>query len=200
MDLEFGKCKRQGINILPLYSVLSALTSKKNRDMDSNSINVKNDQTPISIGLNEEVRGQVAAMMQKLLADEHTIYIKTRNYHWNVTGLQFQPLHTLFEEQYTELAVHIDDLAERIRSLGFYAVGSMEQFKKMTRLEETGHLNGDAKEMLKHLLADHETIIQVLRNDLDECDRLGDMGNSDFLTALMEAHEKMAWMLRATLA
>jgi len=159
------------------------------------------EKVDVNIGIETSNRGQVAEALKQLLADEHILYIKLRNFHWNVTGIHFQQLHAFFEEQYTDLAEHIDDIAERIRSIGYFAPGSMGAFKQHTRLEETGHFNGDAETMLKHLLADHEAIIQFLRHDQDmvmeECN---DAGTQDFLIALMEEHEKMAWMVRAHLA
>lgn len=156
-------------------------------------------QNDIDIGISLEGRTAVAEALGQLLADMHILYIKTRNYHWNVTGMQFQPLHELFEEQYTDMATTIDDIAERIRSLGFFAPGSLEAFKKQARLVETDHVGGDATTMVKNLLRDHETIIQILRHDQEEAANHGDDGTNDFLIAAMEDHEKMAWMLRAHL-
>lgn len=154
----------------------------------------------VDIGISHENRQAVAKALGQLLADEHVLYIKTRNYHWNVTGMFFAPLHELFEEQYTEMATFIDDIAERIRSLGFFSPGSMDDFREMSRLVETGHLDGNAEKMLKNLLRDHETIIQILRHDQEAAvEKYKDDGTNDFLIALMEAHEKMAWMLRAHL-
>lgn len=159
------------------------------------------EKSAVNIGIEMADRNSVANMLGLLLADEHVLYIKLRNYHWNVTGAHFKPLHELFEEQYTALAEHIDDIAERIRILGFLTPGSMDEFKRMSRLEETSHLNGDAQKMLENLLLDHEAIIQILRHDLEVADKEhNDMVTSDFLTGLMEAHEKMAWMIRAHLA
>ena len=147
----------------------------------------------VNIGITQDKRAKVVEILSLLLADEHILYLKLRNYHWNVEGMFFAPLHELFEEQYDKLEGYIDDIAERIRSLGFYASGSMEEFKQMARLAESDHLNGDAKKMLQNLLLDHEMIIKVLRNDIDETqDVHKDAGTADFLTALMETHEKMA--------
>lgn len=154
----------------------------------------------VSIGIQKSNRAEVSKLLANLLADEHVLYIKLRNYHWNVEGMYFQSLHALFEEQYTELAEQIDDIAERIRSLGHYAPGSMAAFRELARLQESDNLGGDAEGMLKNILADHEMIIQVLRLDLDDCmEKYNDAGTSDFLTALMEMHEKMAWMVRSHL-
>ncbi len=155
---------------------------------------------PVNIGIGSQNRVEVVKMLNQLLADEHVLYIKLRNYHWNVEGMYFQQLHALFEEQYTALSVQIDDIAERIRSLGHYAPGSMQSFEQMSRLQESGHLNGDYRLMLQNILADHEMIIQVLRHDLEAAmEEYNDAGTSDFLTALMEIHEKMAWMIRSHL-
>ncbi len=153
-----------------------------------------------AIGINEENRQKVATMLNKNLADEHVLYIKTRNYHWNVTGMHFRSLHEFFEEQYTELAIIIDDIAERIRSLGHFALGSMSSFVELASLLETDHREGDAKGMLESLLEDHETIIRIMREDLKkEEEAFRDAGTSDFVTGLMEQHEKMAWMIRSYL-
>ena len=157
-------------------------------------------ENDIAIGIKQENRAAVVKMLNQLLADQHVLYIKLRNYHWNVEGMYFQQLHALFEEQYNEIAVQIDDTAERIRSLGHYSPGSMKAFMELSRLQESDNLSGDHRLMLQNILADHEMIIQVLRQDVDaSMDEYHDAGTSDFLTALMEAHEKMAWMIRAHL-
>lgn len=153
----------------------------------------------VNIGISNDNLEVVTTALATLLADEHVLYIKLRNYHWNVTGIHFQPLHTLFEEQYTLLANSIDEIAERIRSLGYFTPGSLENFKSIARLEESGHLNGKAEAMLKNLLKDHEAIIRILRKDIETAENAQDAGTADFLTALMEEHEKMAWMIRAHL-
>ncbi len=155
----------------------------------------------LNIGISAEKRAAVAQRLGLLLADQHALYMKLRNYHWNVTGMFFQPLHELFQEQYEKLEEQIDDIAERIRSLGFFAPGSMEEFARMTRLEETGHLDGNAHKMIANLLRDNEAVIQTLRHDVSlMADEYQDVGTEDFLTGLMEEHEKMAWMLRAHLS
>ncbi len=156
--------------------------------------------TPINIGLSEETRVKVSNVLQILLADEHLLYLKSRNFHWNVQGMAFVPLHELFENQYNKLAELIDDVAERIRSLGFFAEGSMVSFQRLTRLEESGHLEGNAQAMITQLLNDHEQIIKYLREDALFVEELGDEGSVDFLIGLMQEHEKMAWMLRVHIA
>jgi starvation-inducible DNA-binding protein len=155
----------------------------------------------LNIGVSEEQRAGVVTILNTLLSDEYLLYTKTRNYHWNVTGLQFNDLHKFFEEQYTELNEVVDDVAERARSLDGWAFGALIEFSQHTRLREHPGQYPKAREMITNLLADHETIIRQLRTDLETCaDKYHDMGTNDFLTGLMEKHEKMAWMLRAFLA
>lgn len=154
----------------------------------------------LNTGLAEQQRGGVNQILATLLADEHVLYIKTRNFHWNVVGPQFNDLHKFFEAQYDQLSESIDEIAERIRSLGGRAPGTMTEFLKQARLKETPGESPNARGMLSQLLADHESIIRNLRLDLASCgDKYGDAGTNDFLTGLMEAHEKMAWMLRSFL-
>jgi starvation-inducible DNA-binding protein len=153
-----------------------------------------------NIGLSEERREGVVTILNTLLADEYLLYTKTRHYHWNVVGPQFNDLHKFFEAQYNELNEIVDDVAERARSLGGHALGTMMEFLKHTRLEEQSGHYPDARTMIADLLADHEALICHLRVDLETCvERYQDAGTNDFLTGLMEQHEKMAWMLRAFL-
>lgn len=159
------------------------------------------EKSSVNIGIEKADRQAVANILEILLSDEHILYVKLRNYHWNVMGVHFKLLHEFFEAQYTEVAGFIDEIAERIRALGFFTPGSMEAFRKNARLEETGHLNGDAQKMLENLLLDQEAIIQFLRHDSEiVMNEHNDAGTNDFLVGLMEAHEKMAWMTRAHLA
>jgi starvation-inducible DNA-binding protein len=153
-----------------------------------------------NIGLLEEQREGVVAILNTLLADEYLLYTKTRNYHWNVVGPQFNDLHKFFEAQYNELNEIVDDVAERARALGGHACGTMAEFLKSTRLQEESGVYPEARQMIANLLADHEAVIGHLRIDLETCvERYHDAGTNDFLTGLMEQHEKMAWMLRAFL-
>jgi len=151
------------------------------------------------IGLSDEVRDRVIGILNRTLADEHTLYVKTRNYHWNVTGPQFHSLHEMLEEFYEKLAPFADDLAERVRMMGGRAIGTMAEFSQQTRLSEQPGEVPEARKMVENLVADHEQIIRDLRQDIDVCEELNDQGTMDFLTGLMEEHEKMAWMLRAHL-
>ena len=153
------------------------------------------------IGLSPAQRQGVITILTKLLADEYVLYTKTRNYHWNVVGPQFNDLHKFFEAQYNELNTVVDDVAERARSLDGNAIGTLAEFVEHTRLSEHPGQYPPAHDMLARLLADHETMIRQLRVDLETCaNAYQDMGTNDFLTGLMEQHEKMAWMLRAFLA
>jgi starvation-inducible DNA-binding protein len=151
-----------------------------------------------AVGLSDEQRAGVIAILNTLLCDEQALYMKTRNYHWNVFGPQFNDLHKFFEAQYEALEEVVDDVAERARSLGGWALGTMTEFVQHARLKEQPGQRPEAKQMLGNLLADHESVIRQLRFDLEICnDKFHDLGTSDFLTGLMERHEKMAWMLRA---
>jgi starvation-inducible DNA-binding protein len=153
----------------------------------------------LDIGLSDEQRTVVVKILNTLLADEYLLYTKTRNYHWNVLGPQFNDLHKFFEEQYTELNVVADDVAERARSLGGWALGTLKEFSQHARLEEHPGEYPNARQMIANLLADHEALVRQLRADLESAEKHHDMGTNDFLTGLMEKHEKMAWMLRSFL-
>ena len=152
------------------------------------------------IGLLDKNRDAVVKMLNTLLSDEMVLLTKTRNYHWNVTGIQFNDLHKFFEAQYEALDDIVDDVAERARALGGRAAASLEEFRKLARLgEEVGKVPA-AREMLASLLADHEALTRTLRADVDTVtDKHKDTGTADFLTGLLEQHEKSAWMLRSFL-
>ena len=153
----------------------------------------------IKIGIEENDRQAVISMLTSLLSDEYVLYTKTRNYHWNVVSPHFNDYHKFFEGQYDEIAVFIDDIAERIRQLGGKAVATLEELKSHSRLSEHPGQYPNDTEMFSNLIQDHESIIRNLRKDLEESDKnFHDMGTSDFLTGLMENHEKMLWMLRST--
>jgi starvation-inducible DNA-binding protein len=164
--------------------------------------NPKSKEEPtmnLNIGLSDEQRAAVVKILNMLLSDEYLLYTKTRNYHWNVLGPQFNDLHKFFEEQYTDLNVVVDDVAERARSLGGWALGTLQEFAQHARLKEVAGQHPNAREMIANLLADHETLVRQLRTDLEAAEKHHDMGTNDFLTGLMEKHEKMAWMLRSFL-
>jgi starvation-inducible DNA-binding protein len=151
-----------------------------------------------NIAITDDNRRAVIAILNALLADEYVLYTKTRNYHWNVVGPMFNDLHKFFEGQYEALNDIVDEVAERARSLGGPAYGTLAEFGQHTRLKEQPGQHREAMGMIANLLADHETVIRQLRGDVDvTMTQHGDAGTSDFLTGLMERHEKMAWMLRA---
>jgi starvation-inducible DNA-binding protein len=154
----------------------------------------------MNIGLTDSQRAGVAALLRQTLADEYILYTKTRKYHWNVEGMHFHDLHKMFEAQYDDIDETIDEVAERIRALGIVSPGSFAEFLKVARIAEDAGGQIDARAMISNLLADHESLIRSLRQDLQKSADLGDAGNSDFLTGLLESHEKTAWMLRSLLA
>jgi starvation-inducible DNA-binding protein len=151
-----------------------------------------------NIDISDKDRKAVVEILNRLLSDEYVLLTKTRNYHWNVTGPQFNDLHKFFESQYDELNEFVDEIAERARQLGGRAFGTLAEFAKTARLTEQPGATPAAKDMLSSLLADHEAVIRGLRGDIGPvAEQHKDMGTSDFLTGLLEKHEKIAWMLRA---
>jgi starvation-inducible DNA-binding protein len=152
------------------------------------------------IGIKPANTAEIAQSLNRLLADEHVLYIKTRRAHWNVEGPDFLTIHRFFEEQYKQLEQIIDDIAERIRTIGHFAEATLAGFLAETHLSEDTRAKNDSAGFIKSLLGDHETIIIHLRENIERFDEeWKDAGTSDFITGLMEAHEKMAWMLRAHL-
>ncbi len=152
------------------------------------------------IGIKPANTAEIAHSLNILLADEHVLYVKTRRAHWNVEGPDFYAMHKFFAKQYRHLEAIIDDVAERIRAIGHYAEGTMAGFLKETHLSENNIQKNDSNTFIKVLLEDHESIIILLRENVEPfLDKWKDAGTSDFITALLEKHEKMAWMLRAHL-
>jgi len=152
-----------------------------------------------NIGLTEKNSQAIAEKLNIILADEFLLSLKTRNYHWNVEGSNFMEMHKFYEELYDELDEIVDEVAERVRTLGHYSEGRMVDFLKLANLEEEAYTN-DQKKQLKSLLNDHETMVRQLRKDIDLMqDKYKDAGNADFLTGLMEKHEKWAWFIRSYL-
>ena len=149
-----------------------------------------------SIGLSEEQLKTSTDMLSTVLADEVTLYIKTRKFHWNVSGESFMELHKLFEHQYKEIEEVIDEVAERIGKLGSATIGTMKQYAKMTRLKENPDEYLTRLKMVEELVEDHETVIKELRVDIEKCDKSGDASTTDFLTGVMQEHETIAWTLR----
>jgi starvation-inducible DNA-binding protein len=152
----------------------------------------------INIGLSEEQRQGVVDLLNCDLSDAYLLLIKTKKYHWDVVGPQFRSLHEMWEEQYQALTENIDSIAERVRALGGYPVGTAEGFLKHATLKEHGGDVPVATEMVARLVEDHEQVIRNLREHVDQCsEEFHDEGTADFLTGLMEQHEEMAWMLRS---
>jgi starvation-inducible DNA-binding protein len=153
----------------------------------------------INIGINEQDRKEIADGLAKLLADTYTLYLKTHNFHWNVTGPMFETLHLMFERQYTELAAAVDQIAERIRALGFPAPGTYAEFGRLASIkEEPGVPN--AESMIRQLVDGQETVVLTARSVFPSVERAQDEPTADLLTQRMQVHEKTAWMLRSLLA
>jgi starvation-inducible DNA-binding protein len=140
----------------------------------------------------------VVEALSKLLADSYTLYLKTHNYHWNVTGPMFNTLHTLFQTEYTELSLAIDEIAERIRALGARAPGSYAEFGRLTAIKE-GTGTPSATEMIRNLVADQATVIDAARRVVDAAEASRDVATADLGTRRIEIHQKNAWMLRSHL-
>ncbi len=153
----------------------------------------------IDIGIPDADRKVIAEGLSRVLADSYTLYLKTHNFHWNVEGPMFNSLHLMFEGQYTELATAVDEIAERIRSLGYPAPGSYKAFAELTSIEEATE-KVKAEDMIKQLAKDHETVAKTARAVFPLCDKASDEPTADLLTQRMQLHEKTAWMLRAMAA
>ncbi|GAA4318309.1 Dps family protein [Mucilaginibacter gynuensis] len=152
------------------------------------------------IGITKENRQVVSEQLAKLLADEYILYTKTRNAHWNIEGEDFLSKHKFFQEQYEKIDDFIDRVAERIRKIGHYAPATLKNFLALTHLTEYSERKNDSIGFIRDLLADHETVIEFIRGNIDPvANDHSDAGTSDFLTGLMEEHEEMAWFLRAHL-
>ena len=149
-------------------------------------------------GISEEECKAVADNLSKLLADTYLLYVKTQNFHWNLTGPRFYSLHKMFEEQYEDLADAVDDIAERIRTLDFRAPASLKEFLELASLKENTQ-KIPADDMIAELLADHEQMAKLTRDYYDHADSVDDQGSADICAERMAVHEKTAWMLRALL-
>ncbi len=152
----------------------------------------------INIGMSEAQRSDIAAGLSHVLADSYTLYLKTHNFHWNVTGPMFQTLHLMFQTQYDEIWLAVDILAERIRALGFPAPGSYAEFARLTAIAETDGVP-NASDMIRILLEDQETVVRTARAVLPIAEAANDQPTADILTQRMQIHEKNAWMLRSLL-
>lgn len=151
----------------------------------------------IDIGIKESDRLAIAEGLKRLLADSYTLYLQTHNFHWNVTGPQFRELHLMFEEHYTELAVAVDDIAERIRTLGVFAPGTYKAFNELSSIKEVEEIPS-ASDMVRILLQGHESVVKTCRDVLSISQDADDESTSALVGDRMRVHEKTAWMLRAT--
>ena len=151
-----------------------------------------------NIGPSEKDRKKIAVGLAHMLADTYTLYLKTHNFHWNVTGPMFQTLHLMFMTQYNEIWLAVDLVAERIRALGYPAPGSYNEFASLTSIKDS-HGSPNAKEMIKQLIAGQEAVVHTAREVLFIAEKAGDQPTVDLLSTRMEVHEKNAWMLRSLL-
>jgi starvation-inducible DNA-binding protein len=152
----------------------------------------------INIGIAPQKREQIAANLSKVLADTYTLYLKTHNFHWNVTGPMFQTLHLMFEQHYLELATAVDAIAERIRALGFPAPGTYRQFGALSAIKEDDGVP-KAEDMIRRLVEGHETAARTARAAFGIADEASDQPTCDLMTQRLQIHEKTAWMLRSLL-
>lgn len=152
----------------------------------------------IDIGINQQDREDIAKGLSKLLADTYTLYLKTHNFHWNVTGPMFQTLHLMFETQYTELALAVDLIAERIRSIGVYAPGTYKQFSALSSIKEDDGIP-KAQDMIRLLVEGQESVVRTARSLYPVVEKANDEATADLLTQRIQLHEKTAWMLRSLL-
>jgi starvation-inducible DNA-binding protein len=153
----------------------------------------------IDIGIPEPDRLEIAEGLAHLLADTYTLYLKTHNFHWNVTGPMFTSLHLMFEQEYNELALAVDQIAERMRALGVFAPGSYAAYARLATLAESEEVPS-ADDMIRTLVADNETVARTARRLFPVVERAGDQPTADLLTQRLRVHEKTAWMLRSLLA
>ncbi|MEQ8963673.1 MAG: Dps family protein [Coleofasciculus sp. C2-GNP5-27] len=153
---------------------------------------------PVNIGISEQDRKEIAEGLSRLLADTYTLYLKTHYFHWNVTGPMFHSLHNMFETEYTELAVAVDDIAERIRTIGYPAPGSYSEFAELSSIPETRGVP-EASEMVRLLVEANEAVVRTAREAFPAAERANDESSVDLLTERMRTHEKTAWMLRSML-
>jgi starvation-inducible DNA-binding protein len=154
---------------------------------------------PVNIGIEENERREIVEGLSRLLADTYTLYLKTHNFHWNVTGPMFQTLHLMFEQQYNELALAVDLIAERIRALGFPAPATYSAFARLSSIKEDETVP-NATEMIRLLVEGQETVVRTARSIFPVVEQAHDEPTADLLTQRMQVHEKTAWMLRSLIA
>lgn len=154
---------------------------------------------PIEIGISETARQSIVDGLSRVLADSYTLYLKTHNFHWNVTGPMFQTLHLMFETHYNELALAVDLIAERIRALGHFAPGSYREFGRLSSIPEAEGIPA-ATDMIRELVAGHQTVAKTARSVFPAAEAAADQATMDLLTQRLQIHEKTAWMLRSLLS
>jgi len=159
---------------------------------------MQNMQEKLNIGISDGDRKTIVEGLSHLLADTYTLYLKTHNFHWNVTGPMFNTLHLMFEGQYNALALAVDVIAERIRALGHFAPGTYKEFAKLSAVSEADGVPG-AQDMIRQLVEAHETVIRTARGLFPAVEKASDEASADLLTQRMQLHEKTAWMLRSLL-
>ncbi|WER45384.1 DNA starvation/stationary phase protection protein [Cupriavidus sp. WKF15] len=159
----------------------------------------KKNEMSVNIGISDKDRKKIAEGLSKLLADTYTLYLKTHNFHWNVTGPMFNTLHLMFETQYNELALAVDSIAERIRALGYPAPGTYKEYARLSSIQEEDGVP-EATEMIRKLVEGQEAVVRTARSIFPLVDAASDEPSADLLTQRMQTHEKTAWMLRSMLA
>lgn len=183
---------------------IAAAKNKKAPVKSRNNSTSKNDSTSnsmdnVNIGISTDNSKKVAKQLNHVLANEFVLYTKTLKFHWNIEGRDFHALHIFLEGQYQQLQIIIDSVAERIRKVGHFAFGSMEEFLSNTTLKEHKNDAAVSEGMLSELVSDHESLIRMCRELISDFeDNFDDKGSADFITGIMKEHEKMAWMLRAS--
>lgn len=152
----------------------------------------------VNTGIHEQGRQEISEELMKFLADTYALYLKTQNFHWNLTGVEFNSIHKMFEKQYEELAEAVDEIAERIRALGFFVEASFSAFKKLSQLKDEDHVLS-IHEMLQQLLYGHEHVVRKARHITGISDKEQDFATSDLMARRLGIHEKFAWMLRSSI-
>ncbi len=175
------------------------MSSNKKSKAVSGNTGAEVKAMPINIGIKEDDRREIAEGLSRLLADNFTLYLKTHNFHWNVTGPMFQTLHVMFEQQYNELWTANDLIAERIRALGVFAPGTFQDFARLSSVKEQEQVPA-AQEMIRRLVEGHEATARTARSVIEVAEKANDAPTADLLTERLQTHEKTAWMLRSLLA
>lgn len=168
--------------------------------MTETTVETKTSNMPeIDMGVDRAAREHIADGLSRVLADEYTLYLKTHNYHWNVTGPHFTTLHALFEDHYQDMWAAVDEIAERIRTLGSPAPGTYKQFAQLTTIPEDDGNVPDWQTMVRNLVTGHEAVVKTIREVFDQADEAGDEGTVDVYVDRIRFHEQAAWMLRSIL-